>query len=427
MANELIFVVVDEQPSIRRIVSRFLKEMVLNDEIHPFHKIYEAQNAASALELLEAIHNQLIVGENDVSIPFNSSEVIIILEVEPEDSNSNMSAVELIQACMQHDIFCEFSFIMMFDDPTLDTISEICELGVTDILVKPLTFNNLSRIVRKVQDKIISKEHESYRTAERLIENKEFQKALDIIAESELRFPGLKWVILRGRAHLGLSDTKQAEYDLCSAKISAHIASVIALRHLVDVYEVTGDTEKSIETLNELTQKSPNNLNRRLKLAELLTDADRRTEAKEVLDSLAKMNLDFETQTVVANVLEKSGYGQEAANLRTKSIRQNLDDYLLCNKLAIELRKQGDHEKAESCYQEIIAVHPDQHIIWFNRGVNFGTWGNSRRDLFLLEKARDCFRTALKIDPKYVAAIDMLEALQEQMRKLIKKNRGQPK
>jgi tetratricopeptide (TPR) repeat protein len=86
--------------------------------------------------------------------------------------------------------------------------------------------------------------------------------------------------------------------------------------------------------------------------------------------------------------------------------------------MAIELRKQGKYEKAESCYQDIISVHPDQHVIWFNRGINFGAWGNLERDIHLLQKARDCFRTVLRISPKYTAAFDMLDALKEQMRKL---------
>lgn len=388
MANELIFVIVDEQPSIRKIVARFLREMALNDEIRPFHKIYEAQDAASSLELFQHIVDQNIVGENDISIPFNPREVIVICEVEPENTENTMNSVEFLKLCMKDDTFCEFSFIMMFDNPTIDAISEVGELGVTDILVKPLTFNNLSRVVRKAQDKIFSKERELYIAAERLIDKKEYAKALDVIAESELKFPGLKWVILRGRAHLGLSDTKQAEDEFCAAKISAHIASVIALRHLVEVYEVTGDIEKSIETLNELTQKSPNNLDRRLKLAELLTHVDRNSEAKEVLDSLAKMNLGLETQIAVAEVLEKSGYIEEASNLRAKSIKQNLDDYLLCNKIAIELRRQGKHEKAESCYQEIISIHPNQHVIWFNRGINFGAWG-TQKEMFSFWKKQE--------------------------------------
>jgi tetratricopeptide (TPR) repeat protein len=423
MANDFVFIIMDKQPAIRRILSRFLREMALNDEINRFHKILEAQDAPSALELFESIVNRNILGANDISMPFNPKEVIVLCEIDPEDSDDLLGGVELFKRCMGNDNFYEFSFIMMFDNPTMEAISEVGELGAIDILVKPLTFNSLSRVIRKVQEKINSGEQALFKNAERLIEKKEYIKALDLIAESEQRFPGLKWVILRGRAHLGLSDARQAEDAFRSAKISAHIASVLALRNLAEVYEVTGEVEKSIETLNELTRKSPKNLDRRLRLAELLTEADRQGEAKEVLDSMAKMNLNLETQTVIANMLEKSGYEEDAANLRVKSIGQNLNDYVLCNRMAIELRKQGKHEKAESCYQEIIAVHPEQRVIWFNRGINFGAWGNTERDIFLLEKARDCFRTVLKIDPKYTAAIDMLNALQDQVRKLIREKR----
>lgn len=423
MPNELVFVIVDEQPSIRRILSRFLREMALNEEIHPFQKVHEAQDPASCLELFESMVNQTIVGEDGIAVPFDPREVIVICEVHQETAETTTSAVELLKLCMEDDNLCEISFIMMFDNPTIEAISEIGELGVIDFLVKPLTFNNLSRVVTKVQDKIYSREQELYKSAERLIQKKEYSQALEVIAESEQRFPGLKWLILKGRAHLGLCDTKQAEDEFCTAKISAHMASVIALGHLVEVYEVTGNVDKSIETLNELTQKSPKNLDRRLKLAELLTNADRRSEAKEILDSLSKMNLDLENQIAVANMLEKGGHSMEAANLRVKSIRQNLNDFLLCNRMAIELRRQGEHDKAESCYQEIVGVHTDQRVIWFNRGINFAAWGHSKRDVFLLEKARDCFRTALKIDPKYTDAVTMLEALQGQMRRLMEKNR----
>ena len=418
MKNDFVFIVVDRQPALRKILSSYLHEMALSNEINGFHKIFETEDSASALQLFQDLVKGGVTGTNDISIPLNPKAVIVICEVDTEEIPNSLGSAQLLDLCIKDDIFYQFSFIMMFDNPTMEAISEAGELGAIDLLVKPLTFNNLSRVVRKVQDRIISNEQSLYKTSERLIEAKDYVKALDVIAESEPKFPGLKWVILRGRAHLGLSETKQAEDELSSARISAHISSVMALKNLVEVYEATGNVQKSIEILSELVQKSPKNMDRRLKLAELLTEVDRPSEAREVLDSLAKMNPDLETQIAIADMFERNGYGDDAANIRAKSIGQNLDDYVLCNRMAIELRKQGKHEKAESCYQDIISVHPDQHVIWFNRGINFGAWGNLERDIHLLEKARDCFRAVLRISPKYTAAFDMLDALKEQMRKL---------
>jgi len=425
MANDFVCIMVDRQHSIRKIISRFLREMASSDEINLFHEIIEAQDAGSALELFGRITKEIVVGANDIPISLDPQKVIVLCEVEPENSENQMSGFQLYKLCMMDDNFYDFSFIMMLDDPTMDVISDIGELGAIDILVKPLTFNNLSRLVKRVQERINSKEQSLYKMAERLINKNEYAKALDLIARSEIKFPGLKWVILRGKAHLGLSQTKSAEDEFCSVKISAHMASVIALSNLVEVYQATGDIEKAIEVLNELTQKSPKNLTRRLKLAELLTEADRQSEAKEVLDSLAEMNPGPETHIAIANLLEKNGYGEEAGDLRAKLIGQNLEDFVLCNRMAIELRKQSQHEKAESCYQEIVAVHPDQYVIWFNRGINYGAWGNSKRDLALLEKAKDCFRRVLRLNPQFASALDMLEALQNQMKKLVKTKMNQ--
>lgn len=408
MSEKLTFFVVDDQHTMHKLVAHFLREMQRNEEIPPY-RMYEAGNGLDALEMLLHMYGK-IAGASPGSQ--DAETVIVLCDVEMEP----LSGIELVKSCFEHNALRNLNFIMMTDNPEIGLISEIGELGVTSIMVKPIAEYKLSELVQGILK--VAPLNARYREAKRLIEEKEYEQALQIIAESAPKSAGVRWNLLRGCAYLGLNNAERAENEFRSAEIGAHIASVLALRHLVELYEIEGNTQKEIEALSELTQMAPNNLDRRVKLARLLTEVDRFVEAKSVLEALTKTHLNTEAQFQVARLFEKSGCAEEAAELRARTIKQNIDDYVICNRMAIELRRQGRHEQAEACYEEIIAVHPEQEIIWFNRGVNLSAWGRQEKDMALLERARNCFTEALQIVPGFSDATNALEHATNEIREI---------
>ena len=181
--------------------------------------------------------------------------------------------------------------------------------------------------------------------------------------------------------------------------MGAHIASINALKHMVMLYEAAGDTKNAIDSLSKLTLKSPNNMERRLRLGELLIDDHRPEEAKEVLDSLEnEKRVVGEIRTKVADLLEKGGFVAEAADMRLKMIDGKIDDFVFCNDVAIGLRKQCRYDTADEIYVKIIQGHSKEATLWFNRAVNLAAWGERDNDDALLDEAIDHFRTACKLD-----------------------------
>jgi len=275
-----------------------------------------------------------------------------------------------------------------------------------------LTLEKFSQIILPLTRRIYSDEQYHYHEVERHLFRAEYDKALKLMAHIDSKYSSMKWTILRGKAYWGLKETQKAKSNFTQAEMSAHIFSVIALKHLVEIYDACGEEEKTISSLSKLTQMSPNNKDRRVKLAEIFIEHDRLEEAREVLASLADdKQIPQEMKLRIANLFEKAGFQAEATNLKMQMLDGNLDDFVFCNDLAIRLRRQDRYDLAEEIYLKILKNHPETPIILFNRGVNLSFWGKKEGDRRLLREATDCFRKALELDPNLKSASDALMRL----------------
>jgi tetratricopeptide (TPR) repeat protein len=293
----------------------------------------------------------------------------------------------------------------MTEKPDLGLVSELGELGAMDILAKPLTIHRFSNAIRNLVAWVQSDERSHYKRVERLLELEEYGKALALIKNVEWKYTNLKWIILRGRAHLGLNETQNAKSAFEQAEMGAHIASILALKHLVEVYEAEGDTKKAIASLSKLTLKSPNNVERRLRLAELFIEDNRSGDAKAVLALLEmEKRIVAEIRTKVADLLERAGFIEDAVNRRLKMVDDELDNFVFCNNVAVSFRMQGHYEAADDIYLKIIKCHPKEAIVWFNRAVNLAAWGRKENNTSMLKEAIDHFRGTLKLRPDYLEA-----------------------
>ena len=217
---------------------------------------------------------------------------------------------------------------------------------------------------------------------------------------------------MRGRAYLGLNETQRAKNDFEQAEMGAHIASIIALKHMVQIYEANGETKLAIDSLNKLTQKSPNNVERRLRLSELFIEDNRPDEAKAVLDLLEmEKRIVAKFRAKVADLLDKAGFAEDAANMKLQMVDGELDNFIFCNNVAVSLRKQGRYETADEIYRKIIKSHEQEPTLWFNRAVNLAAWGRKERNGSMLREAIDHFRQSLKLSPDYWEADRAIQQL----------------
>ena len=167
-----------------------------------------------------------------------------------------------------------------------------------------------------------------------------------------------------GRAYLGLNETQRAKNDFEQAEMGAHIASIIALKHMVEIYEAEGETELAIDSLHKLTKRSANNVERRLRLTELLIEDNRPDEAKAVLDLLEmELRIVAEFRAKVADLPKGRIAARMLTNMRLQMVDEELDDFVFCNDVAIGLRRQGRYEAADEIYRKIISGMPRTHLM----------------------------------------------------------------
>lgn len=424
MNEKLLFFIVEDDKLMRRIIADFIREMVRSDEISEEVEIYDSSSGEEALKLFELMFKTdagakvAYRHEPITPLPGRQDKAIVICDVEMEP----MGGRKLLQISMEDEILKDMGFVMMTEKPDLGLVSELGELGAMNILVKPLTLQSFSHAVRDVAVRVTSDEYRHYKEVERLLELGEYEEALNLITNAESKYSNLNWIILRGRAHLGLKEIELAKSDFQQAEMGAHIASIIALKHLVEVYEAEGDMKKTIDSLSKLTVKSPDNVERRLRLTELFIEDDRPDEAKAVLDLLEmEKRIVAEIRTKVAVLLERAGFVEDAVDMRLQMVDDELDNFVFCNDVAIGLRKQGRHDAADDIYRKIIKGHSKEATLWFNRAVNLADWGKKEDNDSMLREAVDHFSMALKLRPDYGEADRAIQQLKFDIKGRMKK------
>jgi len=108
------------------------------------------------------------------------------------------------------------------------------------------------------------------------------------------------------------------------------------------------DPAAAIEKLQQATQAQPNDLDSKLKLAELLTDCDRLNEARQVLEELQEIG--YETTDVMqllsAVQVKRSGEQSGGSAACRAACEENPDDLSLKLNLAEALAAEGQYQEA---------------------------------------------------------------------------------
>ncbi|HVN97842.1 MAG TPA: response regulator [Syntrophorhabdaceae bacterium] len=117
--------VVDDFATMRKIIKTVLQKINITDVI-------EAENGASALELLKKEQTDIIISD----------------WIMPE-----MTGIDFLKACKDNDAIKHIPFIMVTAEAQKDCIMEAIKSGVDNYIVKPFTPDKLQNAIEKAKER----------------------------------------------------------------------------------------------------------------------------------------------------------------------------------------------------------------------------------------------------------------------------------
>ncbi|MGO9311825.1 MAG: hypothetical protein ACLQBD_30300 [Syntrophobacteraceae bacterium] len=194
MNEELLFFIIEDDKLMRKIMADFIRQMVLSDEIDQEVEIYDSSCGKEAFNLFELLFETAAEArvnyrhEPIKPLPGRQDKAIVICDFEMEPIGGN----ELLRISMNDEILRDMSFVMMTEKPDLGLVSELGELGVMNILAKPLSLDRYSITIRNLVAWVRSDVRSHYKKVERLLELGEYGEALTLMKNAESKYTNLK-------------------------------------------------------------------------------------------------------------------------------------------------------------------------------------------------------------------------------------------
>ncbi len=271
-----------------------------------------------------------------------------------------MSGLALLKILRREESLAEMPFFLVHDAFTKIKVLRAGQIGVTGLFVIPYNIKGmqqkLASAIDKIKDPVIAKTEEGLEKGIEFIENKEYDKALQVFQALVNQKENPEYYF-----NIGYIKTSQ---NLHSEAIEAFSKATQLDRLFVKAYEamgraykVLGDSQKSEECLQTA--------------AEIYMDTDKLGSAEEILNE----------------VLES---GSNSLNI--------------FNTLGVLHRKKGDVGQALRQYKKALKVHPDEPYIYYNIGRLYLDMKNSN-------KAKVYFLKALDRDHGFEEAKQVIKAI----------------
>jgi tetratricopeptide (TPR) repeat protein len=170
-----------------------------------------------------------------------------------------------------------------------------------------------------------------------------------------------------------------------------------------------GKTKDAIDLLEVADKLSPLEVDRKINLGRLLFQDGREEDGRACLEKAVKTSPQDERETYLLKIAEaymEAECFNEAEELFVKVLKDNPNQVETYNRLGIALRRQGKLAEAERFYAMALKSHPHNAAIHYNLGV----LQLNRQEK---EKARHSFKEALRLDPSFKKAAELLEKLDD--------------
>jgi len=271
-----------------------------------------------------------------------------------------MSGLALLKIIRRENSYSDIPFFLMDNAFTKIKVIRAGQTGVTGLFVIPYDeikiARKLSLALEKKDDPVIHSVMKTMDDGLRLIEKKEYDKALDIFITLVNQKDNPEYYFNIG--YIKTSQGKHSEaIEAFSMATKLDRLFARAYEEMGRVYKLMGDLVKAEEYMRLA--------------AEIYMDTDKIGAAEEVLHEI------LESGTNSLNVF---------------------------NTLGVLYRKKGDPQSALSHYKKALKVHPDEPYIYYNIG-------RLHLDMKETEKAKEFFQKALEKDPDFEEAKQVIKAI----------------
>lgn len=179
-----------------------------------------------------------------------------------------------------------------------------------------------------------------------------------IIVLEKNRIPYVEIVdILKAKIFLKLGDNKNAKQALIHL-VTKYPENYKGHKMLAEIYEDEGGMRKAIDEYVQAIDIHKRDYDSYYKIAELLTNLNKKDEAAQMLNNLLKKKPDYYQATVLLGeiLISKEMY-KEAANIYHEGLRYNPTSYDLNYNLGLVYTMLNDFENAKICYEKAAEIN----------------------------------------------------------------------
>jgi len=154
------------------------------------------------------------------------------------------------------------------------------------------------------------------------------------------------------RMYLLFGNTKAAKNKLIKL-VSEHPESYIGHKLLAEIYEKEGGQRKAVDEYVQAIDINKQDYDSYYKVANLLTDLDKKDEAEKMLTNLLSKKPDYTEATIALGdlLIEQENY-KEAANIYIEALKHNPTNYDLNYNLGIVYTMLNDFPNAKMYYEK---------------------------------------------------------------------------
>ena len=179
-----------------------------------------------------------------------------------------------------------------------------------------------------------------------------------IIVLEKNRIPYVEIIdILKAKIFLKLGDNKNAKQALIHL-VTKYPENYKGHKMLAEIYEDEGGMRKAIDEYVQAIDIHKRDYDSYYKIAELLTNLNKKDEAAQMLNNLLKKKPDYYQATVLLGeiLISKEMY-KEAANIYHEGLRYNPTSYDLNYNLGLVYTMLNDFENAKICYEKAAEIN----------------------------------------------------------------------
>lgn len=325
--------------------------LIIDDQSHQLEKLQRC------LKKIGIENIRMATGAEDGWVFMKKRQVDCVISAYEMDE---MTGLALLKIVRKEDRLTDIPFFLTDAAFTKMKVIKAGQTGVSGLFVIPydtkIIESKLEKAISRKEDPVIEHAKTSFNEGLKLIETKNYGKALEVFTELTKQKENPEYYF-----NIGYIKTSQGKHGEAieafsmATKLDKLFAK--AYEEMGRVYKLMGDHEKAEEYMQLA--------------AELYMDTNKIGAAEELLNEL------LESGTESLNVF---------------------------NTLGVLFRKKGDPPEALKQYHKALKVHPDEPYIYYNIG-------RLHLDMKNMDEAKKAFEQALEKDPAFDEAKQVIKAI----------------